>query len=99
MIDRRDAPAPPDNAAPPARLAVPEALDALATLADRLRRLASDIGDRAGAPEWDAADRVSARLLLQELRAALVACRAVTDTSAEQLQQLDATLTDIAAQL
>lgn len=86
------APAPADGTTE----APPDVLDRIAAAADRLRRVTAEIAQRTGAAAWDDADRLSARLLLQELTAAVQGCRAVTRDAAARLARADAVLTETA---
>jgi hypothetical protein len=70
-------------------------LDGLAATADRLRKLAAEIDSRALTEEWDAADRLTARLLTEHLAAAVRDCRVVTTAAAEQIDLAERAVSDI----
>jgi hypothetical protein len=70
-------------------------LDNLAATADRLRALAAEIDSRTMTEEWDAADRLTARLLTEHLAAAVRDCRVVTSAAADQIDLADRAISDI----
>lgn len=77
----------------------PSTLDRLAAIADRLRRLHAVIDERLAACEWDGADRLAARLLLDHLATATRDCRTVAAAAAVHLGLAERAVEEIVSAL
>jgi hypothetical protein len=73
-------------------------LDRLAALADRLRAAGGELAQRSGA-DWDAGDRLTATLLLQDLAAAVAACREVAGLGAGELDAVEQAIAEMRREL
>ena len=65
------------------------ALKHFATVLHPMQQLAQEIRSRVGASDWDAADALAVRLLLDTLTAALRSCRVVSDDAASRMQNIE----------
>jgi hypothetical protein len=65
-----------------------DAVQRLALLAPRLTAWTRELESRAGAAPWDAADLLAARLLLDDLHAAVRSCRGVATAASGRMQEL-----------
>jgi hypothetical protein len=70
----------------------PLVLDRLATVTERIHRIAGEVERRAGSAEWDPADRLAVRLLLEHFTAAVRDCRVVAGAAADRLQRVEDTI-------
>jgi hypothetical protein len=60
----------------------------LPDISPRLRAFTKEIEERRSTPEWDAVDGLAARLLLDDLAAALHSCRQVASDAASRLERV-----------
>jgi hypothetical protein len=88
---------PPAGAA--AENAVARTLDTLAAATERLRHLAGEVARRSDSGAWDPVDRVTARLLMDDLSAALRGCREVAGTARRELDAVERALADVGREL
>jgi hypothetical protein len=77
----------------------PAVLDHLASVSDRLRELTAEIADRQAVHEWDGADQVTARMLVEQLTAATRDCRAVVAAAVARLQRAELTIQEFEREL
>ena len=78
---------PPDFSGAPTAAAARDALTS-----PRLRPLIEEVARRTGTDDWDVADALAARVLLDELTASLRGCRLVTNTVSARLGEAHASL-------
>ena len=77
----------------------PAVLDHLASVSDRLRELTAEIAGRQAIREWDGADHVTARLLVEHLTAATRDCRVVVAAAVARLQRAELTIQEFEREL
>jgi hypothetical protein len=77
----------------------PAVLDHLASVSDRLRELTAEIAGRQAVREWDGADHVTARLLVEHLTAATRDCRVVVAAAVARLQRAEFTIQEFEREL
>ena len=67
-------------------------LDRVAATAERLGLLVGELRQEVPTDEWNAADRLTARLLLNELTTAVRGCRAAAAAAGARLQRVERAL-------
>lgn len=72
----------------------PAVLDRLASAIERIDRIAAEVARREGTADWDPADRLAARLLLEHLTAAVRDCGVVAHAAAAHLERVEGALAD-----